>query len=88
MTFSNSSRIVKKKKKKRIKNNKVNINQLNNMRYKQNLKYIDGVVYSYNTAVAKREGDKLIVEKWYSTTTSKHINYIARLYGFKVVKNY
>ena len=62
------------------------------MRYKQNLRVegdIDEIkVYSYNTLVAEREGNKLIVPKHYSVTTSKHINYVADEYGLKVVKLY
>lgn len=57
-------------------------------RYKQNLCYDGEYVISYNTKVAKREGDCLYVKKWYNVTTSKHINYAARGLGLKVMKLY
>lgn len=57
-------------------------------RYKQNLSYDGEYVISYDTKVAKREGDFLYVKKWYSVTTSKHINYAARVLELKVMKLY
>lgn len=57
-------------------------------RYKDNLKVDADFVYSYNTKVAKiNHRDKTITPLGYwSTTTSKHINYVAREYGYKVNK--
>lgn len=57
-------------------------------RYKQNLSYVDPFVISYDTKVARREGDFLIVDKWYSVTTSKHINYAAGELGLKILRTY
>ena len=57
-------------------------------RYKQNLRYEEPWVISYTTKVAKREGDFLYVKRWYSCTTTKHINYAARELGLKVMKLY
>lgn len=57
-------------------------------RYKQNLKFIYPFVYSYNTKVAEVINDELIVNKYYSPTTSKHISYVAHIYNYKIVRNY
>ena len=57
-------------------------------KYKKNLQYVDGYVISYDTKVAKKDGDELIVDKWWSMTTSKHINYAARELGLTVIKLY
>ena len=46
-----------------------------------NLKLDGNKVISYTTHVATIEGDKLIVLGYWSQTTSKHINKIARLYN-------
>ena len=46
-------------------------------------------VFSYETLVATGlEGGALIQSQWYSTTTSKHINYVAQELNMKVVKLY
>lgn len=57
-------------------------------KYKQNLKVEDGYVYSYNTKVAKINDDDKTIKPlgYWSMTTSKHINYVAREFGYKVVK--
>ena len=34
------------------------------------------------------DGEWLVVEKYYSVTTSKHINYVAKQLGYKVYKKY
>jgi hypothetical protein len=57
-------------------------------KYKQNLKVIGDKLYSYNTHVATIQYPNLIVPKWYSKTTSKHVNYIAQEYNLNVVKEY
>lgn len=59
-------------------------------RYKQNLKVDNNFIYSYNTKVAEiNHLHKWVsVEKYYSPTISRHINYVAREYGYKVIKIY
>jgi 7-cyano-7-deazaguanine synthase in queuosine biosynthesis len=56
------------------------------MRYKQNLKVVGKKVYSYNTHVATICGSELVVHGWWSVTTSKHVNEVARVYGLKKVE--
>lgn len=57
-------------------------------RYRENLRVTDTAVYSYDTHVAMIDNKKRTVtpNRWYSVTTSKHINYVASEYGYKVVK--
>ena len=57
-------------------------------RYKQNLRVIGNEVYSYNTKVAiiDSEAGELRQLGWWSVTTQKHINYISRELGLKLVK--
>lgn len=57
-------------------------------RYKQNLKVVDDKIYSYNTHVATINHHKYTVEilGWWSVTTSKHINYVAKTLNYKIVK--
>ena len=44
-------------------------------------------VFSYETLVATGvEGGSLIQSQWYSTTTSKHVNYVAKELNMKLVK--
>jgi len=57
-------------------------------RYRENLRMHDGAIWSYNTKVATISDGKLIVPKWYSQTTSRHINYAASQLGLKVIKEY
>ena len=47
-------------------------------KYKENLLLVGDEVYSYYTNVASIEGNKLIQHGWWSVTTQKHINYVAR----------
>ena len=57
-------------------------------KYKENLRIIDDTdVYSYSTRVAQIKGDVIHVFGWWSPTTSKHINYVARHYNLKVIDN-
>lgn len=56
------------------------------MRYKQNLKVDGNKVYSYDTNVATIEGTQLIQLGWWSVTTQKHINYVAKEYGLGLIK--
>jgi hypothetical protein len=63
-------------------------------KYKRNLKVIGNEIYSYNTLVARIERDYttghgvVVALGYWSQTTSKHINYIARERGLSVVKGY
>jgi len=68
-------------------------------RYKQNLKVRKEyhgsygwriIVTSYHTEVASglENVGTLVVPKWYSPTTSKHINYVGEQLGMEVVKQY
>ena len=54
-------------------------------RYRQNLHVEGSNVYSYDTHVATIKGNKLLRLGWWSQTTSKHINYVAREYGLTVI---
>ena len=70
---------------------KVNLNELNKMdKYKENLLVSDTNIYSYLTDVATISHNKkeIIVKKWWSVTTSKHINYVGREYNYKVITKY
>jgi hypothetical protein len=59
-------------------------------KYKQNLRVVtngyQSYVQSYDTCVARIEGDKLIQLGWWSKTTQKHINYAAKELGLELVK--
>lgn len=55
------------------------------MRYKKNLRVEGDKVWSYSTHVATISGAKLIRHGWWSVTTSKHINHVAREFGLTVV---
>ncbi len=59
-------------------------------KYFQNLTTNNNNIFSYNTNVATIDHNNrsVNVDKWWSVTTSKHINYIAGLLGYKVIKNY
>tara|TARA_A100001515_G_C4409037_1_gene156472 strand:+ start:264 stop:446 length:183 start_codon:yes stop_codon:yes gene_type:complete len=57
-------------------------------RYKQNLRQQGNKIISYTTHVATIEGNKLIQLGWWSVTTQKHINYVAREYNLEIIKNY
>ena len=55
-------------------------------KYKQNLSIVNGVnVYSYTTNVADIKGDELHVFGYFSKTTTKHINYVARELGLTII---
>lgn len=56
-------------------------------KYKQNLSCDGKFIYSYNTKVAEIDHDnkKVIINKWYSSTTTKHINYVAKELGFETL---
>ena len=59
-------------------------------RYKQNLGVDHQFVYSYKTKVGKFDhiNKQIIVDEYWSMTTSKHINYVANEYGYEVIKKY
>ena len=44
-------------------------------KYKQNLKYDENFVYSYNTKVAEIKNDTLVELGRWSMTTDKHVRY-------------
>ena len=64
-------------------------------RYKQNLTVSGNEIYSYNTLVATIDHfmETVVLVPWCvggrtsSPTTSKHINYVARELGYKVVEH-
>jgi hypothetical protein len=47
-------------------------------RYKTNLKVLGNRVYSYDTHVATIDNKNLYQLDWWSVTTQKHINYVAK----------
>ena len=47
-------------------------------RYKQNLSRVGNKIYSYSTNVATVEYPNLVQHGWWSVTTQKHINFVAR----------
>jgi hypothetical protein len=55
-------------------------------RYKQNLRQDQNKIISYTTHVATIEGDTLIQLGWWSVTTQKHINYVARELNLNLIK--
>ncbi len=57
-------------------------------KHKEKLREHDGDIWSYTTKVATIVGDTLVVPKWHSVTTSRHINYAADQLGLQVVKEY
>ena len=70
---------------------KIDITKLTKMnRYKENLLVSDEFIFSYLTNVAKinHKLRHIITDKYYSVTTSKHINYVANQYNYKVIRTY
>jgi hypothetical protein len=55
-------------------------------KYKQNLFVIAENVYSYNTHVATIQGNTLHQLGYWSQTTQKHINYIAKEFNLTLIK--
>ena len=57
-------------------------------KYKMNLRVSDNYIYSYNTKVAEIDhlNKEVLPLGWWSVTTSKHINYVASEYNYKVIK--
>jgi hypothetical protein len=67
---------------------KINLDELSKLdRYKENLLVSDDYIFSYLTKVAKIHHESKEIEPlgWWSVTTSKHINYVAREYNYKVI---
>jgi len=66
---------------------KYDLNKLSKMdKYKENLLVSDNLIFSYLTKVAEIDHINRIVKPlgWWSATTSKHINYVAKSYNYKV----
>ncbi len=57
-------------------------------KYKKNLKYENGAVYSYETKVAYWQGENLVELGHWSATTRKHVNYAARELNLKVLHSF
>ena len=57
-------------------------------KYKVNLRQFGDDIYSYSTKVATIHQDKLIQHGYWSMTTQKHINYVAKELGLEIDKNY
>jgi hypothetical protein len=56
-------------------------------KYKQNLHIQGNNVYSYDTNVAIIINDKLMVLGWWSVTTSKHVNYVAKELNLDIIRS-
>ena len=54
-------------------------------KYKENLSYDNKFVYSYGTKVAEIKGKTLVKLGYWSTTTSKHINYASKELGLHLL---
>jgi hypothetical protein len=61
---------------------------MNLNRYQKNLRVVGDRVISYTTHVATIRGGDLVQHGWWSVTTQKHINYVARVYGLAICKDY
>lgn len=59
---------------------------MNLAKYKQNLRIEGNKVISYTTHVASIEGTNLRQLGWWSMTTQKHINYVARELNLDLVE--
>ena len=55
-------------------------------RYKKNLRVEDNKVFSYNTHVATIEDNYLIQLGYWSQTTQRHINYVAKEFDLELIK--
>ena len=55
-------------------------------KYKANLREHNGDIWSYSTKVAEIKDGKLHQLGWWSVTTQKHINYVAKELGLELVK--
>ena len=57
-------------------------------KYQQNLRLDGNRVISYTTHVATIDGQNLLQLGWWSRTTQKHVNYVAKEYNLTIIKNY
>ena len=55
-------------------------------KYKQNLSIQGNKVWSYTTHVATIRGNELHQLGYWSMTTQKHINYVAKEFGLTLIK--
>jgi hypothetical protein len=55
-------------------------------KYKTNLTKINNDIYSYSTKVATIKGNELIQLGWWSVTTQKHINFVAKELNLNLIK--
>ena len=68
---------------------KIDLSNLTKLdKYRENLLVSDDAVFSYLTRVAEIDHEKREINPlgWWSVTTSKHINYVAREYDYRVTK--
>ena len=56
-------------------------------KYKQNLRQEGNNIWSYTTIVATIDGDTLRQLGWWSQTTQKHINYVAKELNLNLVQH-
>tara|TARA_R110000796_G_scaffold238963_1_gene359505 strand:- start:533 stop:718 length:186 start_codon:yes stop_codon:yes gene_type:complete len=56
-------------------------------KYKQNLRQEGNNIISYTTIVATIDGDTLRQLGWWSQTTQKHINYVAKELNLTLAKH-
>jgi len=57
-------------------------------RYKNNLKYDNNSVYSYNTIVGNIKDNRLIALTYHSKTTNKHVMYAAAKLNLELLRSY
>ena len=55
-------------------------------KYKENLTQVNDDIYSYSTKVATIKQNDLIQLGYWSMTTQKHINYVAKYYNLNLIK--
>jgi|TARA_R110001606_G_C15161856_1_gene627111 hypothetical protein len=55
-------------------------------KYKQNLRQVGTQIWSYETHVATIEDNNLTQLGYWSATTQKHINYVAKELGLNLIK--
>jgi len=55
-------------------------------KYKTNLTRVNDDIYSYSTKVATIDKNNLIQLGYWSVTTQKHINYVARELNLNLIK--
>lgn len=55
-------------------------------KYKQNLTRQGDKIWSYSTHVATIKGNELHQLGWWSVTTQKHINYVAKELNLELIK--